>query len=292
MNLVDPTGHVSEPVSYNYDYDYVNDYIRDVNRSVIGMSNVGGVIVIGVGGGGFTPGGYGGMSVEWRLGKEKGIDELDGIDTVAAGKDRSVLNRQLVQRLGTAAVIGLSIMLHTDLSHTGAGLYEYLNIGTIKDGLDLARTANYSTGRGWLEGTAGILGAVGLTVDAASNFFFPEKGAAEKGAAKGLGKNFSEKLSAKLGSEAGFARIGRATDVNKLNHIFGQAKHNMGPLLESFGGNQAKAFNALETAAKTVVTQKGLTGVFKETVSIYGHDVTVTGNVMGKVTKLSNAYIP
>ncbi len=38
-------------------------------------------------------------------------------------------------------------------------------------------------------------------------------------------------------------------DVNKLNHIFGNARHQMDDLLASFGGNQAAAFGAIESAA-------------------------------------------
>ena len=39
-------------------------------------------------------------------------------------------------------------------------------------------------------------------------------------------------------------------DPNKLNHIFGQEKHRLGPLLDKFGGNQEKAFRALDDAAQ------------------------------------------
>ncbi len=38
-------------------------------------------------------------------------------------------------------------------------------------------------------------------------------------------------------------------DVNRLNHIFGQARHRLGPLLKAFGGNARLAFEAVEAAA-------------------------------------------
>lgn len=39
-------------------------------------------------------------------------------------------------------------------------------------------------------------------------------------------------------------------DPNKLNHVFGQEKHKLGPLLDKFSGNQEKAFRALDDAAQ------------------------------------------
>lgn len=43
-----------------------------------------------------------------------------------------------------------------------------------------------------------------------------------------------------------------AVDANKLNHIFGNPGHNLGPLEEAFGGSQEDAYRAVDAAVRQV----------------------------------------
>jgi hypothetical protein len=84
-------------------------------------------------------------------------------------------------------------------------------------------------------------------------------------------------------------------DPNKLNHLFGKAEHNFDALLKSFGGNQSKAYTAIENAAQSYVTKNNITGVINATnqitVKVSGYNVTVRGNVVDGVLKLGTAFI-
>jgi len=70
-------------------------------------------------------------------------------------------------------------------------------------------------------------------------------------------------------------------DPNKLNHIFGQAKHKLEPLLAKFGGNQEKAFRALENAAQKALKSGKLNlknGINSQTrINVNGIDVDLVG---------------
>ena len=48
---------------------------------------------------------------------------------------------------------------------------------------------------------------------------------------------------------------------NKLNHIFGQSRHNLDNFLKSFNGNQANAYNAVRNAAQQHVIANNMTGI-------------------------------
>jgi RHS repeat-associated protein len=80
-------------------------------------------------------------------------------------------------------------------------------------------------------------------------------------------------------------------DPNKLNHIFGEAEHNLGNLVSEFGSEES-AFNAVQRAAETVVKSKGLQGVFEETVRVGTETVTVRGAVVNGVVKIGTAFKP
>lgn len=96
--------------------------------------------------------------------------------------------------------------------------------------------------------------------------------------------------SVKLG--AGIFGIAKtAANANKLNHIFGQARHNLGPLAQKFGSQQA-AFTAVESAIQAKVAKEGLTGVFRTSVSVGGQSVEVQGKVIDGVARIGTFYIP
>jgi len=46
----------------------------------------------------------------------------------------------------------------------------------------------------------------------------------------------------------------------------------------------------LKTAAQNSVTSKGITGIYEETVTVAGHNVTVRGNVVDGVAKIGTAF--
>jgi hypothetical protein len=78
--------------------------------------------------------------------------------------------------------------------------------------------------------------------------------------------------------------------ANKLHHIFGRVEHNLEPLVVQFGSEEA-AFGAVETATKAAVRQQGLTGVFKTTVTVNGHNVVVRGNVIDGVPRIGTFFM-
>ncbi len=83
---------------------------------------------------------------------------------------------------------------------------------------------------------------------------------------------------------------------NGANHIFGSgslAKHNLKGFLEKFAGDSVGAFKSLESAAQALADSGKIQGVFKEVVvTVKGVDVTIRGNVIDGIAKLSTAFIP
>src|SRR5688500_14905904 len=73
-----------------------------------------------------------------------------------------------------------------------------------------------------------------------------------------------------------------AIDANKLVHIFGNARHNLGPLVQKIG-SQEGTFRAVQSAAQAAVRSQGLSGVFQTTVDVAGQNVVVRGNVIDGV---------
>jgi hypothetical protein len=86
--------------------------------------------------------------------------------------------------------------------------------------------------------------------------------------------------------EAHLATFG---DANKLNHIFGNARHGLDGVVNNLGSQQA-AMNALQQATEAAVQQQGLTGVFETTVQVAGETVTVRGNVVNGVVRIGTAF--
>ncbi len=89
----------------------------------------------------------------------------------------------------------------------------------------------------------------------------------------------------------GAQQAARALDPNKLHHIFGKASHNLGPLVQRFGTQEA-TFRAVESATQAAVRSQGLTGVFETTVNVAGQNVVVRGNVMEGVARVGTFFIP
>ena len=82
-------------------------------------------------------------------------------------------------------------------------------------------------------------------------------------------------------------------DPNKLNHIFGKKEHNLDTFLSKFGGDQVKAYNALEKVTQQYVNSNKITGTFKDIiVNVNGVDVTVRGTVINGQVKIGTAFIP
>jgi hypothetical protein len=82
-------------------------------------------------------------------------------------------------------------------------------------------------------------------------------------------------------------------DPNKLKHIFGKPEHNLGNFLKKFGGDQEKAYKALEGVTQKYVNINNITGNFKDiVVNVNGIDITVRGTVINGVAKIGTAFIP
>lgn len=83
--------------------------------------------------------------------------------------------------------------------------------------------------------------------------------------------------------------------LNTANHIFGPkslAEHQLGPLLEAFGGDAVGATYRLQNAAQALANQGAIRGVFQTTVDVAGQAVTVRGAVIDGVVNLRTAFIP
>jgi RHS repeat-associated protein len=80
-------------------------------------------------------------------------------------------------------------------------------------------------------------------------------------------------------------------DPNKLKHIFGQERHNLGGLVKSFG-TEEKAFNAIQQATEAAVRSNQMKGVFEASVRVGAQTVTVRGSVINGAVKIGTAFIP
>jgi hypothetical protein len=86
--------------------------------------------------------------------------------------------------------------------------------------------------------------------------------------------------------------VATVIDPNKLHHIFGQAKHKLGPLLEKFGGSQEATFRAVENATQKAVGPQGLQDVFETTVKLGDQTVGVSGRVIDGTARIGSFWIP
>ena len=92
-----------------------------------------------------------------------------------------------------------------------------------------------------------------------------------------------------MGGKCKNAAESETPEANKLNHIFGNAQHGLGGIVNSLG-SQSAAFNAIQEETQTAVEQQGLTGVFETQVQVAGETVTVRGNVENGVVKIGTAF--
>lgn len=90
--------------------------------------------------------------------------------------------------------------------------------------------------------------------------------------------------------------IGRIKDYlsrpspNKLNHIFGRSRHNLGSFLGKFGGNQVRAYRAMQRAADRALRRQG-PGRFEVDVVIKGEKITIRGvKLPNGVIKIGTAF--
>jgi hypothetical protein len=77
--------------------------------------------------------------------------------------------------------------------------------------------------------------------------------------------------------------------LNKINHIFKQTKHNLDGLVQQYG-SPAAAYAALEKATVEHITARGVTSQFEEVVNVGGTNVTVRGAVVNGVVKIGTAF--
>jgi RHS repeat-associated protein len=83
--------------------------------------------------------------------------------------------------------------------------------------------------------------------------------------------------------------------ANQANHIFGVknlGKHKLGGLLDSFGGDQIAAFQAIETGAQRLADSGAIKGIFVTAVKVGEHSVTVRRRVIDGIVNISTAFIP
>lgn len=78
--------------------------------------------------------------------------------------------------------------------------------------------------------------------------------------------------------------------ANTINHIFGEEAHNLGGLVDHFGSEE-DAFNALYDATSAVVEAQDIKGIFETVVDIADQAVTVRGNVIDDVLRITTAFI-
>lgn len=114
-----------------------------------------------------------------------------------------------------------------------------------------------------------------------------------------IGENFTVKASGKLMLGAGAKTATKSYKPvekvisNDLNHIFANKKHKLDPLLESFGGDEEKAFRAIEAEAVKHANENKIVGKAVETeISVNGHDLSVRYKVVEGVVRVSTAFVP
>ena len=85
-------------------------------------------------------------------------------------------------------------------------------------------------------------------------------------------------------------------DPNKINHIFNKAEHNLGNLVNKFGGNVTEAYMAVQNAAQKIVDTNKLTGIFDSVdnpIIVKVKDITihVGGNVIDGILKFGTFFV-
>ena len=137
--------------------------------------------------------------------------------------------------------------------------------------------------------------AAGEAVVAEAGGFSAPAGATPAAVAAGGGAIVSKVAAS--GDEAVRAAVAQKV-VNSAEHIFGRnlAKHELGGVLDAFGGDKIAAFQALERGVQTQVAERSLkataSGLYKTTVDVAGSTVTVEGRIIDGQPRIGTAYIP
>jgi RHS repeat-associated protein len=161
-----------------------------------------------------------------------------------------------------------------------AGLAGGLGGGAAVEALEAAGILGDAAGALGVAGEAGEALAEGAGLAGVEGIADTGLAGAEGSAAEGsIWSAISNLLSDDLG----------ALDLNKLNHIFGNLAHNLGGLVNSLGSEEA-AFNGIQSAAENAVAKNSITGLFEETVTVAGEQITVRGNVINGVVKIGTAF--
>ena len=87
------------------------------------------------------------------------------------------------------------------------------------------------------------------------------------------------------------AALGVTENANKFHHIFGNAAHNLSSLVGKLGSQEA-AFGAVQKAMGEHVATKGITGVFTESITVAGENLTVRGAVVNGATRIGSFWVP
>ena len=81
-------------------------------------------------------------------------------------------------------------------------------------------------------------------------------------------------------------------DDNKLNHIFGNPRHQMSSYLDSFGGDKRQAYYALYSATEKYVRSNHIMGVFNDiAVNVNGYNILVRGIIIDKELRIGTAFL-
>jgi len=84
--------------------------------------------------------------------------------------------------------------------------------------------------------------------------------------------------------------------VNQSHHVFGPqalARHKLEAVLESYSGDSLAAFKGIENAVQAKVDRGLVSGIYNTLeVSVNGFTITVKGNVIDGIAKVSTAFIP
>jgi RHS repeat-associated protein len=81
-------------------------------------------------------------------------------------------------------------------------------------------------------------------------------------------------------------------DLNKLSHIFGNPRHNLGGVVQEQGGQQ-QALRAIRAAAEGPArAQVGQNGVYTVDVPVGSYNVTVRGIILQGELRIGSAWVP
>jgi hypothetical protein len=84
-------------------------------------------------------------------------------------------------------------------------------------------------------------------------------------------------------------------DRNRRRHIFGEPRHNLEPLVQQCGGEEA-AGQAIENAVKGAFEGGDLiiddSGIYQQVFDIGGNSVVVSGRVIDGMVHIATAWIP